>query len=93
LAIAISQVSRTVLSGSVRYSLRIGTEEVSEMAPMASAAWITNKTLRKKFFKARRRRKMGNHLMPDHRIFGGVSEDGFESWKGRWFLHLTQAVR
>ena len=38
LAIAISQVSRTVLSESARNSLRTGTEDASEIAPIASAA-------------------------------------------------------
>ena len=38
LAIAISQVSRTVLSESARNSLRIGTDDASEIAPIASAA-------------------------------------------------------
>ena len=38
LAIAISQVSRTVLSESARNSLRIGRDDASEIAPIASAA-------------------------------------------------------
>lgn len=39
LAMAISQVSLTVRSGSDRYVLRIGTEEDAEIAPIASAAY------------------------------------------------------
>jgi len=38
LAMAISQVSRTALSESARNSLRTGTDDESEIAPIASAA-------------------------------------------------------
>lgn len=40
LAMAISQVSRTVLSESARNSLRTGTTDGSEIAPIASAAYV-----------------------------------------------------
>lgn len=40
LAMAISQVSRTVLSESVRNSLRIEMDNGSDIAPIASAAYV-----------------------------------------------------
>jgi hypothetical protein len=86
---AISQVSRTDREGSVKNSLRIGIEDGSDIAPIASAAW------------GEFRNKKGilewilhgfRYLMAHHRVLRGVPEYRLKSWQSRCFFHLAKTV-